>query len=500
MAGESGFSPAASRASRARLVVPEFESPSTSGQEPSGRCCCLRNRTPSRIASLDSLTPWRERTSVRTDLAPSDRGGSRRPRRRRRLCLSPFPRAGRGPSRSPWERDRPDRARPSIVRDRPRRPAPAATAARVSTIGAANPSSMKQHGSEHLPGQGRGGGRGGLSGGEADRGPGRRVAQGGRHGRRGGPGRQRRGQGSGGQDDAAADQAAAELVRARASRLRTVPAGQSEPAGRLVEGQPLEVAEHDRQPERLRQAVDLVVQGLGLLAADRRLLGRLDRRLDQDANPDPGTSSRRPPRAGAGEPAGPSPSAPCGSRRRRARCPAGRDRGSRRPCGPGRGTPPGTHPRHGAGRPGSAGRRPGPSARAGARSPRTPPLRPHPSGVEAIDELPVGESGDGAAVEERLELPDDRTRCRLRHARGLPGTGWMVSPGRGDDRSMVPTPHRQPTGRRFVLIAPTRHTAGTRVHLSRIPQGGGGRRPARLVYRPDRRNGRPAPLARPPIG
>ena len=68
--------------------------------------------------------------------------------------------------------------------------------------------------------------------------------------------------------------------RARARRLRSVPAGHAEPAGRLVERQALEVAEHDRRAEGVRQPVDLAVQHLGLLAVEERLLGRRGRRLD----------------------------------------------------------------------------------------------------------------------------------------------------------------------------------------------------------------------------
>ncbi len=73
------------------------------------------------------------------------------------------------------------------------------------------------------------------------------------------------------------------LSRARASRLRSVPAGQRSRLRRLVEGQALEVTEHHRQSEGVRQAVDLFVEDLGLLASQGRLLGRRDRRLDRDA-------------------------------------------------------------------------------------------------------------------------------------------------------------------------------------------------------------------------
>jgi hypothetical protein len=42
----------------------------------------------------------------------------------------------------------------------------------------------------------------------------------------------------------------------------------------LVEGEALEVAEHHRQPECARQAVNLSVQRLGLLTIEHRLIGR----------------------------------------------------------------------------------------------------------------------------------------------------------------------------------------------------------------------------------
>ena len=151
----------------------------------------------------------------------------------------------------------------------------------------------------------------------------------------------------------------------------------AEPPRRLVEGEALEVAEHHRQAEGPRQAVDLAVEGLGLLAVERRLFGRRGRRLGRDARTRTGTRSwSRPPRACAGERAGPLPSGPSGSRRRRASCPAGRGRGSTGPSGPGRGRRPGRRPRHGARRPGAAGRRPAPSARAAPPARRTRPRRP----------------------------------------------------------------------------------------------------------------------------
>ena len=49
--------------------------------------------------------------------------------------------------------------------------------------------------------------------------------------------------------------------------------GPTETAGRLVDGQALEVAEHDWQPESARQALDLFVQQFGLFAGQERLLG-----------------------------------------------------------------------------------------------------------------------------------------------------------------------------------------------------------------------------------
>ena len=54
IAGESGFSPAVSRASVIRLVVPVFASFSTSDHEPSARCWLFKYRTPSRMARSTS--------------------------------------------------------------------------------------------------------------------------------------------------------------------------------------------------------------------------------------------------------------------------------------------------------------------------------------------------------------------------------------------------------------------------------------------------------------
>ncbi len=61
--------------------------------------------------------------------------------------------------------------------------------------------------------------------------------------------------------------------RARARRLRSVPAGHRSRSRRFVESEALEVAEHDRHAEGARQSVDLEVQGLGLLALDHRPIG-----------------------------------------------------------------------------------------------------------------------------------------------------------------------------------------------------------------------------------
>ena len=84
---------------------------------------------------------------------------------------------------------------------------------------------------------------------------------------------QRRSQGGGGQDDAAAGEAAAELVARPGQPAAERAGGPSQSSRRLVEGQALEVAEHHRQAEGVRQAVDLVVQDLGLLAGQGRSAG-----------------------------------------------------------------------------------------------------------------------------------------------------------------------------------------------------------------------------------
>ena len=42
------------------------------------------------------------------------------------------------------------------------------------------------------------------------------------------------------------------------------------------------------------------------------------------------------------------------------------------------------------------------------------------AGDEPLQQLPVGQSGERAALEERLNLPDDRPRSPVPHARALP--------------------------------------------------------------------------------
>ncbi len=79
---------------------------------------------------------------------------------------------------------------------------------------------------------------------------------------------------------AAACQAAAELV-ARPGQSAADRAGRPpEPVRRFVERQSLEVAEHDRQAKWPGQAVDLVMENLGLLAGQDRLFGGRAHRLD----------------------------------------------------------------------------------------------------------------------------------------------------------------------------------------------------------------------------
>src|SRR5947209_5035572 len=57
----------------------------------------------------------------------------------------------------------------------------------------------------------------------------------------------------------------------------------TESPGGFVEGEALEVAEHHRQTERSRQAVDLAMDGRGLLAIDCRPVGRRSGRLGLSA-------------------------------------------------------------------------------------------------------------------------------------------------------------------------------------------------------------------------
>ncbi len=128
---------------------------------------------------------------------------------------------------------------------------------------------MHEHGTQDLLGQRRGGGpAGGATGREGHRGPGGGFAQEGRDGRPGRSGRQRRGDGGRGQRDAAASQSPPELLPRPIQPAVHRPGRAAEPLGGLGEREALEVAEHHRQPEGARQAVDLAVQRLGLLAIE----------------------------------------------------------------------------------------------------------------------------------------------------------------------------------------------------------------------------------------
>ncbi len=113
----------------------------------------------------------------------------------------------------------------------------------------------------------------GVTGRERDRGPCGGIAQEGRNGRRGRSRCQDRAQRDGGQGHAAARQGGPESAGADKAALHR-PGRASEALGGLVDRQALEVAEDHRQAEGFGQAVNLVVEGLGLLAVDRRPVGR----------------------------------------------------------------------------------------------------------------------------------------------------------------------------------------------------------------------------------
>ncbi len=239
---------------------------------------------------------------------------------------------------------------------------------------------------------------------EADRAPGWRPARPRAARRRGESGRRR-----------SFSRGAGQPAVERAGRAAEPPCG-------LVEGEALEVAEHDRQPEGPRQAVDLVVEGLGLLAVDRRPVGRRGRRLEPRTQPASSSASSSSPPPPAGEPIR-WPCSPFGSRLRRASCPAGRGRGSTRAFR--------ARTRKTAWKASSACWW---SPRSCRQTPRTigpcrppaPRRRPHRPvrrrRYEPLEELAVGEPGHRAALEERPELPDQRRRCHLCHTESLSST------------------------------------------------------------------------------
>ena len=66
------------------------------------------------------------------------------------------------------------------------------------------------------------------------------------------------------------------LSPARANRLRSVPSGQRSRRPRLVELEPLEVAEYDRQAEHTWQILDLGVEPQSVFPGDHRLIGHTD--------------------------------------------------------------------------------------------------------------------------------------------------------------------------------------------------------------------------------
>ena len=140
---------------------------------------------------------------------------------------------------------------------------------------------VDRHGAEDLPGQGRFGVEAiVLPGRKADRSPRSDVAEMRRDGRRGRSGIERGGQHGAREHEAAARQRAAELLPCSGQPAAERAGRASESSRRLVECETLEVTEHDRRAEGIRQAVDLAVQDLGLLAVEHGLIGRRGRRLE----------------------------------------------------------------------------------------------------------------------------------------------------------------------------------------------------------------------------
>ena len=90
---------------------------------------------------------------------------------------------------------------------------------------------------------------------------------------------------------AAVSKAADRTTPRRSSRIRSFPRARqpaverpdraAEASGGRFDGKALETAEHHRQTKGPRQAVDLVVDGLGLFAVDHRPVGRWDRSIDR---------------------------------------------------------------------------------------------------------------------------------------------------------------------------------------------------------------------------
>ncbi len=112
-----------------------------------------------------------------------------------------------------------------------------------------------------------------MPGREGDRGPRGGFAQEGRNGCRGRSGRQRRGHRGRRERDPAADEGAAKFLLGAVQPAVHGPDRPAEPPGGLGQREALEVAEHHRQPRRGGQPVDLLVEGLGLLALEQGPIG-----------------------------------------------------------------------------------------------------------------------------------------------------------------------------------------------------------------------------------
>ena len=192
--------------------------------------------------------------------------------------------------------------------------------------------------------------------------------------------------------------------------------GASEPPGRLVDGQPLQIAENERQAKRPGEAGDFAVQKLGLLAGHCDGVGGRDRPLEHRFR---GRSNRG---AAVFVPAlAVQPGLGLAGRSEHPIEPASQQVGfseCRRLAGQDEED----------GLKGVLGVVPVAQDLATDAQDHRPVhrdqgreshlLRGVTPGGEPVEELAVGQSGDRAALEERVELPDDRALGKPRHTQG----------------------------------------------------------------------------------